>query len=145
MTAYFHGIYSFILFKFNFYWSLINLQCCVSFKCMATWTVSIIFHIIFHHRLLQDRGASQGVLCCVVFSCSVLSLCDLMDCSPPGTSVHGNPPGKNTGVGYHALLQGIFPIQGLNQVDRFLPPWRLRPLFWHSGWERKKINMYWIY
>ena len=23
-------------------------------------------------------------------------------------------PGKNTGVGYHALLQGIFPIQGSN-------------------------------
>ena len=23
-------------------------------------------------------------------------------------------PGKNTGVGYHALLQGIFPTQGLD-------------------------------
>ena len=23
-------------------------------------------------------------------------------------------PGKNTGTGYHFLLQGIFPIQGLN-------------------------------
>ena len=23
-------------------------------------------------------------------------------------------PGKNTGVGYHAFLQGIFPTQGLN-------------------------------
>ena len=25
-----------------------------------------------------------------------------------------NPPGKNTGVGGHSLLQGIFPTQGLN-------------------------------
>ena len=25
-----------------------------------------------------------------------------------------DPPGKNTGVGCHALLQGIFPIQGSN-------------------------------
>ncbi|KAM7232307.1 hypothetical protein CapIbe_017068, partial [Capra ibex] len=25
-------------------------------------------------------------------------------------------PGKNTGVGFHALLQGIFPTQGLNPV-----------------------------
>ena len=25
-----------------------------------------------------------------------------------------NPPGKNTGVGCHFLLQGIFPTQGLN-------------------------------
>jgi len=37
-----------------------------------------------------------------------------MDCSPPGSSVHGDSPGKNTGVGCHALLQGIFPTQGLN-------------------------------
>ena len=29
-------------------------------------------------------------------------------------SVHGDSPGKNTGVGCHTLLQGIFPIQGLN-------------------------------
>ena len=27
---------------------------------------------------------------------------------------HGDSPGKNTGVGCHALLQGIFPTQGLN-------------------------------
>ena len=37
-----------------------------------------------------------------------------MDYSPPGSSVHGDYPGKNTGVGCHALLQGIFPTQGLN-------------------------------
>ena len=33
---------------------------------------------------------------------------DPMDCSPPGSSVHGDSPGKNTGVGSHSLLQGIF-------------------------------------
>ena len=37
-----------------------------------------------------------------------------MDCSPPGSSDHGDSPGKNTGVGCHALLQGIFPTQRLN-------------------------------
>ena len=37
-----------------------------------------------------------------------------MDYSLPGSSVHGNSPGKNTGVGCHFLLQGIFPTQGLN-------------------------------
>ena len=26
-------------------------------------------------------------------------------------------PGKNTGVGYHDLLQGIFPTQGWTQVS----------------------------
>ena len=37
-----------------------------------------------------------------------------MDCSPPDSSVHGDYPGKCTDVGCHALLQGIFPSQGLN-------------------------------
>ena len=36
------------------------------------------------------------------------TLCDSMDCSPLGSSVHGDSPGKNTGVGCHELLQGVF-------------------------------------
>ena len=50
--------------------------------------------------------------------CLVIQLCPTrgnpMDCSSPGSSVHGDSPGKNTGVGCHALLQGIFPTQGSN-------------------------------
>ena len=41
------------------------------------------------------------------------TLCDPMDCSPPGSSVHGDYPGKNTRVGCHVLLLGIFQTQGL--------------------------------
>ena len=37
-----------------------------------------------------------------------------MDCSMPGSSVHGNSPCKNSGAGCQALLQGIFPTQGSN-------------------------------
>ena len=39
-----------------------------------------------------------------------------MDCSPQGSSVHGDSPGKHTGAGCHTLLQGIFPTQGSNLV-----------------------------
>ena len=53
-----------------------------------------------------------AVLCLVSLSCQML--CDPMDCSLPGSSVHGDSPGKNTGVGCHVLLQGIFPTQGFN-------------------------------
>ena len=42
------------------------------------------------------------------------SLCDPMDCSPLGSSVHGDSPGKNIAVGFHALLQGIFPTHRSN-------------------------------
>ena len=38
-----------------------------------------------------------------------------MDCSPPGSSVHEDSPGKNTGVGCHALLRGIFLTQESNE------------------------------
>ena len=44
---------------------------------------------------------------CAVLPCLVTQscppVCDPMDCSLPGPSVHGGPPGKNTGVGCHAL------------------------------------------
>ena len=49
-----------------------------------------------------------------VHSDSCPSLCNRMDCSLPGSSVHEDSPGKNTGVGCHALLQGIFLTQRSN-------------------------------
>ena len=52
------------------------------------------------------------VLCLVAQLC--LTLCDFMDYSLPGSSVHGDSPGKNIGVGCCAFLQEIFPIQGSN-------------------------------
>ena len=45
---------------------------------------------------------------------SCLTPYDPMDCSTSGSSVHGDSPGKNTGVGCHALFQRIFSTQGLN-------------------------------
>ena len=44
--------------------------------------------------------------------CPVLG--DPMDCSPPGPLCPWDSPGKNTGVGCHALLQEIFPTPGWN-------------------------------
>ena len=59
--------------------------------------------------------------------CSValldLTLCNPMDCSPPGFSARGAYPGKNPEVGCHALLQGnllnpgIEPRSPALQVD----------------------------
>ena len=45
---------------------------------------------------------------------SCLTFCNPMDCSPPGSSIHGILHDKNTGLDCHSLLQRIFPIQGLN-------------------------------
>ena len=51
-------------------------------------------------------------VCLVAQSC--LTLCDLMGCNLPGTSIYRYSPGKNTGVGCNALLKGIFTTQGSN-------------------------------
>ena len=73
-------------------------------------------------RLKRLSSSSNKIHYIIFFSvlCAVLSHSVLsnslrpMDCSPPGTSVHGDSPGRNTGVVCHALLQGIFPTHGLN-------------------------------
>ena len=52
------------------------------------------------------------IVCLVTQLCP--TLCDPMDYSLPGSCVHGDSPGKNTRVGCHALLQGIFPTQWSN-------------------------------
>ena len=44
----------------------------------------------------------------------VCEVASVMSESLRSYSVHRDSPGKNTGVGCHALLQGIFLIQGLN-------------------------------
>ena len=55
---------------------------------------------------------SCSVLCLVTQSC--LTLWDPLDYNLPGSSVHGDSPGKNTRMGCHAFLQGIFQTQGPN-------------------------------
>ena len=59
----------------------------------------------------QWMPIQKGCVCLVIQSCP--TLCDPMDCSLPGSSVHRDFPGKVTGVDCHALFQRIFPTQGL--------------------------------
>ena len=78
-----------------------------------------------------------------------------MDCSPPGSSVHGDSPGKNTGVDCHAFLQGIFPTQGYNpgllhckgvlyclshQGNLRIPEWVPDPFSRGSSWPRSQTR-----
>ena len=61
---------------------------------------------------------------------SCLTQCDPMDCSLPGSSVHGDSSGKNTRVSCHALLQGIFLIQGSNLCLLCLLSWQVGSNYW---------------
>ena len=72
------------------------------------------------------------------------TLCDPMECSLPGFSVHGMFPGKSTGVGCHFLLQGIFLTQGSNpgllHCRYTLYPLSQRGTVLQSWWECKQWN-----
>ena len=82
-----------------------------------------------------------AVPCLVTQSC--LTLFDPIDCSLPGSSVHGDSPGKNIGVGCHALLQGIFATQGSNPagvqplLDPGIPSGGQR---WRKGYHSREIR-----
>ena len=75
-----------------------------------------------HPRVIQNSVNNR--LCCAKSLQSCLTLWNAIDCGLPGFSVHGDSPGKNTGVDWHALLQGIFPTQGLNPYLLDLLPWQ---------------------
>ena len=128
-------------------------------------------HGIFQARVLEcfaipsSRGFSQPKdqtwvswishkLCVITCMCiyththllqSYLTQCDSIDCSPPCSSVHGDVPGKNTGMGFHALLQGIFLTQGPNLPLLCVPDWQAdssplvppgKPIYAHIGVDR---------
>ena len=73
--------------------------------------------IIIEVQSRVPAGTREKYRTMLKFATSILSrlfFCNPMDCSLPGSSAHGIFPGKNTGVGCHFLLQGIFLTQGSN-------------------------------
>ena len=64
--------------------------------------------------------------CLVAKSCP--ALCNSMHYSPPGSSVHGDIPDKNSGVGWHFLFQEIFLTQKLNPETPPLSPANFHPI-----------------
>ena len=71
----------------------------------------LIFSLLIHTHTYCIYYIYIHVCVCWLLS---LTLCYPVDHSPPGSSVHGDSPGKNTGVGCRFLLQGIFSTQGSN-------------------------------
>ena len=71
----------------KFYWSIVDLQCCVNFYHTAKWFsyTYIFFHILFHYDLSQDIEYSS--LCYTVRSCG-LSILYIIVC----TEIHFQLP-----------------------------------------------------
>ena len=93
------------------------------------WTEepAVLQSITSQSQTWLSNWAPTQIHCAVLWRVtqSCLILCDRMDCSPPGSSVHGDSPGKNNRVGCHALLHGnllnpgIKPRPPAMQVDSY--------------------------
>ena len=88
--------------------------------------------------------------CCCLATKLCLTLCDPMDCSPPGSSIHKIFQGKNTGVDCHFLLQRIFLNQGLNLsltsralAGEFFIKKSANNKFWTGCGEKVTLSHYW--
>ena len=68
------------------------------------------------HFLLQGMKVKSESE--ITQSCPTLS--NPMDCSLPGSSIHGTFPGKNTGVGCHFLLQ-CMKVKSESEVTQSCP------------------------
>ena len=53
-----------------------------------------------------------------------LTLCNPMDCNPPGSSIHGILQARTWKWTACFLLQGIFPTEGVNQCPLSLLHWQ---------------------
>ena len=60
------------------------------------------------------------MFCLVAQSCP--TLCNPMDCSPPGSFVHGDFPGKSIGVGQVVLVVNNLPVIARDARDMGLIP-----------------------
>ena len=89
-------------------------------------------------RVTLGVGHSVGLNMCLMndlygYMCvkslqSCPTLCDPMNYGPPGFSLQGDSAGKNPGVGYHGLPQGVFPTQGSNPCLSCLLHWQVGSL-----------------
>ena len=101
-------------FFFKFYISLVVDSLCfteICYNCsyQSYWPLVPGLIISCHTKHQEQDCKMQSFMCVCLVAQSCPTLCDPMDYSPPGSSYHRDSPGKNTGVSFHALLQGIFP------------------------------------
>ena len=83
---------------------------------------------------LEDAGGGSLVtlLCPTV--------CDPMDYSPPGSSVHGISQARNTAAGYHFLFPQDLADPGIKSMSPALQAYSLPPSHWGNTLEDAKLS-----
>ena len=96
--------------------------------------------VLLSSELYQALTPFSSLLCSVAQSC--LTLCDPMDCSPPGSSCPWKFSGQDTGVDCHFPPSGYLPDPGIETASLASPALAGRffttsttDLGWSLGWE----------
>ena len=91
-------------------WTWLNNNNTINSWCVCVCVQSMGSERVGHDWLNNNNTINSCFVCvCVVGGAqSCPTLFDPINCSPWGPFVHGIFPGKNTGVGCHFPLQGIF-------------------------------------
>ena len=69
--------------RYNWATFIVDLQCCVSLRCIAKW-----FRYIYMYVYIYIYTHTHTYMCAYISVLSGFQLCNPMDCSPPGFSVH---------------------------------------------------------
>ena len=109
-----------LVFLYKFFLTVVEFQCCVSFRCTAKWfsytyiCIYILFHILFHYSLLQD--IEYSFLCYTVWPCC-LSILYVVVCI------------YSSQTPYLFLIPPLFFLTWIWQTDNFFLPliWVIRP------------------
>ena len=103
---------------------------------LGKWSIkiknSISSNILANHWVMHACVHAKSLQLCPI-------LCNPVNCSSPGSFLcPWDSPRKNTGVGCHALLQGIFLTQGSNLSLLPLLHWQVDslPLEIRGWWDR---------
>ena len=104
----------------------VGLTCSLLFSIQSSLCLHCTFLSYCHSMSLSLKDFQFSFFlsaCCVLSLQSSLTLCNPIDCSLPGASVHGilqaTPP-----VSCHGLFQGIFLTQGSNPPFLCLVHWQ---------------------
>ena len=114
-NSYFYCILTCLLERVNYFQIFIDYisssRHCLFISFVDFFLIGLFVFFFFFQQTIKCYFAQS-------LSCVPTLFDPIIDCSLPGSSVRGDYPGKNTGVGGHALLQGTFPTQILNPGSR---------------------------
>ena len=80
------------------YYTYVTFQICKKADDNSnTYLIGLFWGCLEYMNMNPSAAEAQSLQSC-------LSLCDCMDCSLPGSTVHRDSPGKNTGMGCRALF-----------------------------------------